>query len=99
MRARLGESSPDALDRADREAMAYECVQRDPARDDVAARLFPRQADRIEHFRLVERQLVSATRPAERPATLVVTISDQAAAGDRIDSLDVPDWATRLARP
>ena len=70
MGARLGEPSSDALHRADLEAMADECVQRNPTRDDVAARLLPRQVDGLEHFRFDERELIPASGPAEGSATV-----------------------------
>src|SRR5262245_22233828 len=96
--ARLGEPPPDAFDRADLEPMADECVQRDPPRDDVPARLLPRKIDRVEDLGLDERQLISASRPAEGSATVEVSVSGQTPAGHGLDAVDAGKWTLRLGR-
>src|SRR6185312_7354098 len=75
VRARLGEPASDAFDGPDGEAPADEAVQRDPARDDVPACLFPREADLVEHLGLHERQLVAAAGPAEGAPAVEVAVA------------------------
>src|SRR5436190_12565040 len=98
MGAWLGDSSPDALDRADLEPMSDESVQRDPPRDDVAARLLPRQIERIEHFRLDQRQLIPTTLSAERSTAVVVPISRQPSSGDCVDLLNASERELGVGR-
>ena len=80
VRARLGETPADALDFADPEAASDERVQRDPARDDVPPRLFPRHRDTVRRERLDclgldQRQLVAAAAPRERAGALPVAVA------------------------
>ena len=80
----------------DREAPADERVQRDAARDDVAARLLPRQVDFVEHLRLDERQLVPASGAAERSASVEVAVAREPAAGDGADRVDRDERLLRI---
>src|SRR5947208_3003777 len=73
--ARLCEASADALDLPDPERLPGERVERDPGRDDVAPRLFPGEADLVEHLRLDQCQLVTAARGAERPLSRRVPVA------------------------
>src|SRR5262245_31526370 len=75
MGTRLGQAPSDALRCADAKASPDERVQRDAARDDVPARLFPREVDLFENLGLDERQLVAAARTAERPASECVPVA------------------------
>src|SRR5690348_15474740 len=94
--AGLGEPSPDALDRADPEPAADQRVQRDAPRDDVPARLLPRQIERVEHLGLDERQLIAAPDAAEGSATVEVAVSRQPAACHGSDGFDTSEWALRV---
>ena len=98
VRARFGEPPSDAPDLTDLEAMPDERVQRDPARDDISARLLPGKVDGVEYFPLDQRQLVAATRPAERSAAVVVAIALEPTAGDRGHPVDTGKRARRVRR-
>ena len=98
VRARLAEPPPDALGRADPEAPADQAVQGDVARDDVPARLRPREVDLVEHLCLDERQLVAATGTAERALPGRVAVAFQPAPSDGGDILDGDERRFRLRR-
>jgi hypothetical protein len=97
MGARFGEASTDALDVTNRELVANEAVQGDPARDDVPTSLRPRELDRVEDFRFNEGELVPASWPAEGAAAVVIAITLKSATGDGVSNLDLREWAFRLA--
>src|SRR5215212_1967301 len=98
VRTRLRKSPADAHCVADPEALTDQRIQRDPARDDVAARLLPGQAELVQHLGLHERQLVAAARLAERPAAVEVAVPFQATAGNGLDSVDPAQGALRVGR-
>ena len=81
--ARVAQPPPDALDLTDGEAAAHEVVQRDAAREDVAACLGRRQLDAgvacepVDRLRLDERDVaaVAARVVGERAAVVEVAIA------------------------
>src|SRR5205823_1293142 len=87
----FSQASTDAFDRIDLEPVPDEAVQCNATRHDVPTCLIPRQVDRVQHFRLDERQLVAVSRSAESSPTLVVAISLQSAPGNRLDHLDASE--------
>jgi hypothetical protein len=94
--ARFGQPAADALDGADPEASADEAVERDAARDDVAACLFPGELDLVEHLRLGQRELVPAPRAAEGSPTCGVAVTGEPAAGERLSLVDVGERRLRV---
>ena len=88
MGARLAQAAPNALDFADPETPADQRVERDAAGDDVSPRALPRDVQLVQRLGFDERQLVAATRPAERPAAGGVAVAVQSPARDRDDRLD-----------
>ena len=94
--ARLGQPASDAFSRPDGEAPADERVQRDAARDDVPARLLPRQVDFLERLLLDERQLVPATAAAEGSPAVEVAVALEPAAGDGADGVDRDERLLRV---
>ena len=89
MRARLGESTPDALDVADSETTADERIQSGSARDDVPSRLRPRELELVEHLGFDERELVPAPGTAEGASTGRVAIPLESTPGDGDSRLDL----------
>jgi len=98
VRARLAESPPDALRRADPEPSADQAVQGDVTRDDVSARLGPGEVDLIQDLGFDKGQLVPAAGTAERPSPGRVAVAFQAASRRGGDILDGDERRFRLRR-
>src|SRR5438105_6288464 len=84
MSARFSQSTADAFDRADPEALTDEAVEGDAARDDVAARLVPGELDLVEPLRLCQREVLSAPGTAEGSPARGVSVAAEPAAGNSL---------------